>query len=125
MITITKIFEFEAAHKLENYNGACHCLHGHTYKLEVTVKGLITKPSRMVLDFKDLKNIVKKSVIDTHDHAYLNDIYGDMPTAEFMIEEIVETLKHELYNEYSDDVKLYHVRLWETSTSHADWSEYV
>ena len=121
-VYLTKEFEFEAAHHLLNYAGACANVHGHSYKLQVTVSGNInlndTKYATdcMVLDFKNLKSIVKGSIIDTHDHADLNLIYSN-PTAEVMVIEMFETIRKWL----PKDVKLESVKLWETSTSFAEY----
>lgn len=76
----SKIFKFDAAHNLTKYHGKCERLHGHTYKLVVTVKGKLDEQD-MVIDFALLKDIVQKEVIDILDHAYLNDIIEN-PTAE-------------------------------------------
>lgn len=115
MITVTKIFEFEAAHSLPGYDGACARHHGHSYKLEVEVGGEISMPEGMVIDFSRLKKIVKTHIVDKYDHTYLNDIF-EMPTAEIMVESIFNKLSG-----YMDgDVKLIRVGLWETSTSYAE-----
>jgi len=76
---LKKTFKFDAAHNLTKYNGKCENLHGHTYKLVVTVEG---KPDNqdMVIDFVLLKKIVQNEVIDILDHAYINDIIEN-PTA--------------------------------------------
>lgn len=75
-VQLTKIFTFEMAHALPGYDGACRNLHGHSFRLEVTISGIpLEQPGHpkngMVMDFKDLKNIVKKSVIEIVDHALL------------------------------------------------------
>jgi len=114
MITVTKVFEFEAAHHLPNYDGKCSKIHGHSYKLEVEVgrKNKSTYPT-MILDFSVLKKIVKEKIIDRLDHSYLNDIF-EYPTAEAMVNWIRTELAHtELFVE--------RIRLWETSTSYAEW----
>lgn len=118
----TKEFEFEAAHHLLNYEGACARVHGHSYKLQVTVSGevytsgLLQATDHMVLDFKELKKIVEDKIIRTHDHADLNELYPN-PTAEVMVVkmygEILESLPR--------DVRLESVKLWETSTSFAEY----
>ena len=121
-VYLTKEFEFEAAHHLINYDGPCANVHGHSYKLQVTVSGNInifdTKYANdcMVLDFKDLKNIVKTAIIDSHDHADLNTLY-DNPTAEIMVIAMYDNLRTWL----PKDVKLESVKLWETSTSFAEY----
>ncbi len=76
MIRITKIFTFETAHVLYNYDGKCKNMHGHSYKLFVTVKGKpindIDNPKNgMVVDFGDIKSIVKSEIVDVWDHAVL------------------------------------------------------
>jgi|TARA_Y100000034_G_scaffold133368_1_gene198643 6-pyruvoyltetrahydropterin/6-carboxytetrahydropterin synthase len=114
-VSVTKLFEFEACHHLPNYDGACRNLHGHSYKLEVEVKGEVDVESGMVMDFSELKSVVKELVIDEYDHANLNDFF-DMPTAENMVVKIFDDLGHAL--DGIDDVV--RVRLYETSTSYAE-----
>lgn len=75
-VQLTKIFTFEMAHALPGYDGACRNLHGHSFRLEVTISGIpLEQPGHpkngMVMDFKDLKKIVKESVIEIVDHALL------------------------------------------------------
>ena len=121
-VYLTKEFEFEAAHHLINYDGLCANVHGHSYKLQVTVSGNVnifdTKYATdcMVLDFKELKDIVKSEIIDSHDHADLNCIYSN-PTAEIMVIGMYDRIKYNL----PKDVKLESVKLWETSTSFAEY----
>lgn len=121
MITVTKIFDFEACHNLPYYEGACHNLHGHSYKLEVTVTGeIITKKydpkMGMIIDFKDLKKIVKEEVIDKYDHSYLNTLFYN-PTAEIMVEHIALSIIEKL----PTGITLVSCKLWETSTSYAEY----
>ena len=100
-VQVTKIFKFEACHYLPHYVGKCHNLHGHSYKLEVTVTGpLITEGEKtgMIIDFGDLKSIVKKLVVDKYDHSNLNEFFKD-PTAENMVSVIAETLMRNLPEE--------------------------
>lgn len=120
MVTVTKCFEFEACHHLPHYEGACHNVHGHSYKLEVTVGGTISKKGTkqgMVIDFKDLKKIVEEMVIDKCDHADLNTIF-DNPTAEIM----VKSFAAHIISKLPKGVFLVSCRLWETSTSYAEWN---
>lgn len=126
MLTVTKIFEFEAAHFLPEYEGKCHNLHGHTYKLEITLSGSPVNISKannnkhyldeghMVCDFGDIKRIVNTSVIDSLDHSELNE-FVSIPTAE----NLVHWIKDRLFVHFGS--KLYSIRLWETSTSYAEW----
>ena len=73
-VRVTKKFTFDMAHALYGYDGPCKNIHGHTYHLHVTILGKIISDANnpkqgMVLDFKDLKNIVKEKIIHTFDHA--------------------------------------------------------
>lgn len=122
-VYVTKRFSFEAAHHLLGYNGACANVHGHSYKLEVTVSGDIDRfadhsfaSNCMVIDFKSLKEIVKKNIISTHDHADLNSLY-DNPTAENMVISMFDVIEDNL----PCDVKLESVKLWETEDSYAEY----
>jgi len=117
MLSITKYFEFESAHKLPFYRGKCNNLHGHTYKMEIEIDGPATRkkpPDGMILDFVDLKSLVQTHIIDKYDHTMLNYIVEN-PTAENLVEEIVKTLQGVFKK------NLVRVRLWETSNSYAEW----
>ena len=75
-IRITKNFRFEAAHALYGYNGKCKNIHGHNYKLFVTIIGIpISEPTNvkygMVMEFDDLKKIVKSEIIEEFDHSVI------------------------------------------------------
>ena len=74
MIRITKEFKFEMAHALHGYDGLCKNIHGHSYKLWVTVKGKVRNENGhvkdgMIMDFSALKEIVKSEIIDKYDHS--------------------------------------------------------
>ncbi|OHD27734.1 MAG: 6-carboxytetrahydropterin synthase QueD [Spirochaetes bacterium RIFOXYB1_FULL_32_8] len=109
---ITKEFLFDSAHKLENYDGKCANLHGHTYKLLITLSGTI-KEDGIIIDFVKLKQIVNDVIIESLDHKYLNDIIKQ-PTAENLVVWIWNKLIPE-FN--SDKVKLHSIQLYETPTS--------
>jgi len=119
MISITKIFKFDAAHYLPNYDGCCKNLHGHSFRLEIEIIGSIQKEGSkqgMIYDFSDLKNLVNEHIIDKMDHKLLNDIFPN-PTAENMLEYITTYLMGVMDN----NLILTRVRLWETDTSYAEW----
>lgn len=105
-LTVTKVFEFAASHFLTKYHGKCENLHGHNYKLEVTVVGELNEDD-LVLDFVILKKIVKEKIINELDHTHLNERF-DNPSAEVMAVWIWEQL--------ADDLGLLEIKLWETST---------
>jgi 6-pyruvoyltetrahydropterin/6-carboxytetrahydropterin synthase len=117
MITVTKIFEFEAAHHLPGYDGDCKRLHGHSYKLEVTVSGEVNEKTGMVMDFKLLKEIVQERVINQFDHQLLNDHIKN-PTAENIVNFIVKELDEAMCAFF---LCVDRVRLWETSNSYCEW----
>ena len=104
---ISKEFVFDAAHKLLWHKGKCQNLHGHTYKLIVTVEGQLNE-NGIVMDFGDLKKIIVNHVISKLDHKHLNEIFEN-PTAENIVIWIWSQLKHKL--------NLYEIRLWESPTS--------
>lgn len=122
-ISVTKIFKFDAAHFLPEHSGKCADLHGHTYRLEVTVArkdgGLVAEGSSagMVIDFSDLKAIVQREIIEKVDHKMLNDIFPFRTTAENMVIRFYEVLEQQLT---PLDVEILKLRLWETQTSFAE-----
>uniref|UniRef100_A0A6M3KFR9 Putative 6-Pyruvoyl tetrahydrobiopterin synthase n=1 Tax=viral metagenome TaxID=1070528 RepID=A0A6M3KFR9_9ZZZZ len=79
---IGRVFHFDAAHHLPKHPGWCKNLHGHTWKVTVEVSGYINTETRMVMDLKDLKALVK-GLLDVYDHQCLND-FMSMPTCEFL-----------------------------------------
>ncbi len=136
---VSKEFTFDAAHFLTKYHGKCEHLHGHTYRLRVTVEGEI-QANGLVIDFVILKKIVRDRIIEKFDHRSLND-YFDNPTAEIVCEyiwnelknlpellraesenpnlpeEIKRLLKGEGEKEVGSAVELKEVILWETADS--------
>ncbi len=141
-IRITKQFNFETGHALYGYDGACKNVHGHSYKLSVTVIG---KPSEdranvkygMVIDFSDLKKIVKEEIVDRFDHATVFNettphielahelanrghdviLVKYQPTSENMVIDFAERIQSRL----PENIMLHSLRLQETETSFAEW----
>ena len=109
---ISKDFKFDAAHNLVHYHGKCEKLHGHTYRLRVVLEG-IPDSEGMIIDFIELKHIVKDKVISRLDHAYINDIIPQ-PSAENIAVWIWREIE---YSVKRDNCKLYEVHVWETETS--------
>ncbi|BBJ27602.1 6-carboxy-5,6,7,8-tetrahydropterin synthase [Athalassotoga saccharophila] len=109
---ISKEFKFDAAHNLVNYHGKCEKLHGHTYKLRVTLEG---KPDDegMIIDFAELKRIVNDLVISRLDHNYINEIITQ-PSAENIAMWIWKVLETPLKG---PNYRLYSVDLWETESA--------
>lgn len=122
-ISITKIFTFDSAHSLPGHKGKCANLHGHTYRLEVTVSrqngGLVTGGSSegMVMDFGDLKSIVNTEIIEQADHKMLNDAYDFRTTSENLASHYYHVLEGKLS---PLGVEVCRIRLWESSTSYVE-----
>ena len=118
-LSVTKEFEFESCHNLKNYIGQCANLHGHSYKMQVTVTGsasLLPMNNGMLLDFKNLKKIVKERVVDGWDHTYLNEVVTYQPTAENMAIDAMDKVQQGISEEYPGLI-VSRIKLWETSTS--------
>jgi len=108
---VTKEFTFDAAHNLPNYHGKCERLHGHTYRLQVTIDAPIDPETGMALDFVLLGELVQREVIDALDHRYLNDIIP-ISSAENVVLWMWARLREKLRH-----ARLAELRLWETPTS--------
>ncbi|HEY1977874.1 MAG TPA: 6-carboxytetrahydropterin synthase QueD [Candidatus Baltobacteraceae bacterium] len=109
---IRKHFRFEAAHVLPYHPGKCSRMHGHSYRLEVSVRGPIQTdgPARgMIEDFDEIRRLVRETVIDVLDHQTLND-FIENPTAEHIVMWIWKRLENSLSG-------LDELVLWETSNS--------
>ncbi|MBR5198113.1 MAG: 6-carboxytetrahydropterin synthase [Alistipes sp.] len=142
VIRLTKEFTFEAAHSLEGYDGLCREIHGHSYRLFVTVKGEpesneASPKLGMVMDFGILKRIVNEQIVERLDHSFImrrtpeaeevvdvlsyrfsKVVMTDyQPTCENMLADFAERLLGAL----PEDIELYSLRLHETATSYAEW----
>ncbi len=116
MFELTIMAEFEAAHNLCNYQGKCNRLHGHNWKVEVTVRGNQLDELGMVIDFTVLKADVN-GIINQLDHYYLNELtmFQDQnPTAEHIAKYIYEALVPSLSKRH---IALYQVKIWESPRS--------
>ena len=141
IIRVTKEFSFEMAHALWNYDGPCRNVHGHSYRLFVTLKG---KPldeennpkNGMVIDFGDLKKIVKREIVDVFDHAVVvskkfdkektemfSKLFGNtvlldyQPTCENLAADFAGRIARLL----PEHIQLHSLKLNETATSYAEW----
>lgn len=140
-IRVTKKFSFDMAHALFGYDGPCKNIHGHTYNLSVTLRGKVLKNNSnpkngMVIDFGDLKKIVKENIIDKYDHALVlneNAPYSKsevisnefekvilapyQPTCENLMLDFVAILNPL----FTEETELISVKLEETPTSYSEW----
>lgn len=80
---VRRRFDFEAAHRLPRHPGKCRELHGHSYRLVVAVERPLDPDSGMVIDFGDLKQLVRREAVEPLDHRLVNELI-DNPTAEEM-----------------------------------------
>ena len=137
-IRITKQFSFETGHALYGYDGKCKNVHGHSYRLDVTVIGKPMSDNAnvkcgMVIDFGDLKKIVKEEIVDVFDHATVfnkntphvelakelesrdhNVLLVDyQPTSEMMVIDFAEKIKTRL----PKNIELYSLKLQENASS--------
>lgn len=142
ILRLTREFEFEMAHALEGYDGACRQIHGHSYKLFITVSGHPISDTAdpklgMIMDFGELKSMVNNLIIDRFDHALLLretpsaqelvramqkkwdkiEVTPYQPTCENLLLFIVTQIQSALPNH----IKLQEVKLYETARSHATW----
>lgn len=141
-IRITKKFRFEAAHALYGYNGKCKNIHGHNYKLFVTIIGHpIADPTNvkfgMVMDFDDLKKIVKSEIIEEFDHSVIfnknsphielanelikNDHKVVLADYQPTIEEMIVDFAKRISSKLPPQIKLHSLKLEETETSYSEW----
>lgn len=141
-IRITKQFSFETGHALYGYDGKCRNVHGHSYKLSVTVIGTPIADTDhvkhgMVIDFGDLKKIVKEEIVDVFDHSTVFNrntphvelarelevrghqvlLVDYQPTSEMMVVDFADKIKKRL----PSSIQLHSLKLQETDTSYAQW----
>lgn len=141
VIRVTKEFHFEMGHVLWNYDGPCRNVHGHSYRLFVTVKGTPsddrTDPKNgMVMDFTVLKKIVRKEITEVFDHSVvLNNSYdaaridslksflGNVVLVDYQptCENLVADFSRRISSSLPGGVSLYSLKLYETATSYAEW----
>ena len=135
------MFSFEMAHALWNYNGACRNIHGHSYKLYVTFIGSPVQDTNnpkngMVMDFMDIKKIVKSIISEEFDHALViskdafnnnamlaDQMFDKLKLTDFQptVENLLIYLADKLNRDMPGDIKLHSLKLQETDTSYAEW----
>ena len=141
---ITTKLEFDAGHRIPHHKSSCKNLHGHRYAIEVTVKGKIGEQIHesdfgMVMDFKDAKKLIKKTIVEEWDHSFIvhkddtvvlqfldsldnhkTVVFPLIPTAENMALVAMEKLKISFNAEFGKLIKPFKVRLYETPNNWAD-----
>jgi 6-pyruvoyltetrahydropterin/6-carboxytetrahydropterin synthase len=141
VIRVTKEFRFEMAHVLQNYDGPCRNVHGHSYILYVTISGTPIDDRKsgtngMVMDFGELKRIVEKEITEKYDHSIV--VAGYMPSDKLTdyknlfeniivlpcqptCENLVADFAGILINKIPAGIKLHSLKLYETATAYAEW----
>jgi len=137
MTTVTKTVKFDAAHVLTNHQGLCKNLHGHTYRVDVSVAQADADGRDMVIDFKDLKRLATETVCDRFDHAFIynTESAGEreiaavvekngMRTVAIPFRSTAENLAKLFYNDLKPLIAgLSAVKVWETAESCAEYRE--
>lgn len=137
MITVTKTIKFDAAHILTNHQGLCKNLHGHTYRVDVSVTQGSGDTRDMVIDFKDLKRIASEVVCERFDHAFIynTESAGEreiaavvekngMRTVAIPFRSTAENLARMFFGELKARIPgLSAVKVWETADSCAEYRE--
>lgn len=141
IIRISKEFNFDMAHALLGYDGLCKNIHGHSYTLVVTVSGTPLEDNHspkngMLIDFKDLKDMVKKHIVNPLDHALLLNRATPADLTEVLMknydkivmtdyqpttENLIADMAHRIKKLLPPNLRLYSLRLRETGTSYAEW----
>ena len=141
-VRITKQFTFETGHALYGHDGKCKNIHGHSYKLSVTIFGKPFGDSKsskfgMIMDFSDLKKIVKEEIVNPLDHATIFNkntphlqlannlksidhkvvLVDYQPTSEMLVIDFAKKIKKRL----PGDIQLFSLKLQETATCFAEW----
>ena len=125
MYEVTVEDSFAAGHYLRNYRGKCENPHGHNYKVRVTLRGAALDKAGLLLDFKDLKEVMK-DVIDRLDHQMLNEIEPFTtlnPSAENLAKYFYDQASARLKSVTNGRVGVSDVTIWETDTTNARYSE--
>ena len=135
MVTVTKTVRFDAAHILSDYAGLCKNLHGHTYRVDVSVAQ--EADSDMVIDFKELKALANAVICDRFDHSFIYNTGSageseiaavvekhGMRTVAIPFRSTVENLAKMFYKELKDRISgLSAVKVWETADNCAEYRE--
>lgn len=140
-IRVTREFSFEMAHVLRNYDGPCRNVHGHSYRLFVTLSGVPVNDDNnpkngMVIDFTELKNIVLGKIVNQFDHSVvvsrdfdiekkgmMEKIFGNTVVVDYQptCENLVADFASRLLKELPAGITLHSLKLYETAKSYAEW----
>ena len=128
---VTRVIDFCYGHRLLNYEGECRHLHGHNGRVEVDIEADATDHRGMVVDFSDVKDIVKAWIDDNLDHRMilhrddpLVSVLSELGEAHYIIDrnptaENIAAHIHEMTS--SNELPISEIRLWETPNSYATY----
>ena len=122
MFDLTVESQFSAAHQLRGYKGKCEALHGHNWRVQVTLSSEKLDDIGMVLDFHELKSITNE-VLAPLDHSFLNDVFPFTeinPSSENMAKWIYESIRKKIKKK---NCNMSSVTVWENETSSATYYE--
>ena len=125
MFEVTVEETFAAGHFLRNYKGKCENPHGHNYKVQVTLQGKVLDKAGLLLDFKDLKHVMK-AVVERLDHQMINEIkpFDEInPSAENLAKYFYEETNTKLKSVTEGRVSVKMVTMFETDTTNATYFE--
>lgn len=141
LIRVTREFSFEMAHVLWNYDGPCRNVHGHSYRLFVTISGFpvndIKNPKNgMVMDFADLKTTILNEIVNVFDHAVVvsrdfdqnkirmfQETFGNTVIVDYQptCENLVADFANKIIKHLPPEISLHSLKLYETAKSYAEW----
>jgi 6-pyruvoyltetrahydropterin/6-carboxytetrahydropterin synthase len=141
VIRVTREFSFEMAHVLRNYDGPCRNVHGHSYRLFVTISGKPVNDAEnpkngMVIDFTELKNIVLGEIVNVFDHSVvvsrdfdnekkkiMTQTFGNTVVVDYQptCENLVSDFAFRLNKALTGNIRLHSLKLYETAKSFAEW----
>lgn len=141
LVRVTREFTFEMSHVLRNYDGPCRNVHGHSYRLFVTVTGTPSDDADnpkcgMVIDFTDLKKVVLEKIVNVFDHSVvissdfdndkmnmMSELFGNTVIVSYQptCENLVADFAGRLAGELPGGVTLHSLRLYETAKSYTEW----
>ncbi|HEV2500922.1 MAG TPA: 6-carboxytetrahydropterin synthase QueD [Terriglobia bacterium] len=120
MFEVSVEYTFAAGHALRNYKGKCENVHGHNYRVRVTVEGEKLNEAGLLVDFTDLKAVIR-SLVDRLDHQFLNDLepFNQVnPSAENLAQHLSDGIRARIEGQ---GARLRAVTVWETDTSSATY----
>ena len=125
MYEVSVEYTFAAGHALRNYKGKCENVHGHNYKVRVTIGGKELNSTGLLVDFVDVRDAIK-ALVDRLDHRFLNDLppFDRInPSAENIAKYFYQETRERLGQSTQGRIRVKNVQVWETDTTTATYFE--